>query len=534
MSSVENRIASKLYVLAGYRAMASASYGYQFGGYGGGGSKYPGGLSGDGSGFWLDHRRLRQNARRETGHNLLAKGIVDRHTETVADIGLRRKSAPKAGILKISQEQADAWGKEFDERFDLWANDKKSNRAEQVNFYQSQSLYAGAQKRDNDQFIRFYYSSRPDLQNPLQFEFIDPEQIVGDSYSTSWAWFNVKDGIDKDAAGRETGYNVRVRKKDGNTVRFENVRIPARGRSGRIMMIHGFKPDYPGQTRGYSQLAHALQEFQNLTDFKISHIKKAINQSAFFMYTKPSADNPASNPIEDMENMAAGPAARAFGSHPVPLSDAKHVTDESLTPLSHYDFPETYTSKPGSMAVFGLNRGEDLQPFVNTAPVQQYDKFVDSFSAYLAASCGVPIEMVLMRFGNNFSASRATLILFWRIARIGQNEMSIDYLDPVVSVWASEEIAAGRLSAPGWSDPILRAAWLWGTWHGPSIPNIDPVKKAKSDQLNAEMAVKTLDQITMEESGADGTANRAQITREFEQLPESPFRKTGNTTGNAA
>lgn len=300
------------------------------------------------------------------------------------------------------------------------------------------------------------------------------------------------------------------------------------------MMIHGFKPDYAGQTRGYSQLAHALQEFQNLTDFKISHIKKAINQSAFFMYTKPSADNPASNPIEDMENMAAGPAARAFGSHPVPPSGAKHVTDESLTPLNHYDFPETYTSKPGSMAVFGLNRGEDLQPFVNTAPVQQYDKFVDSFSAYLSASCGVPIEMVLMRFGNNFSASRATLILFWRISRIAQNEMGIDYLDPVVLSWASEEIAAGRLSAPGWSDPVLRAAWMWGTWHGPALPNIDPVKMAKSDQLNAEMGAKTLDQIAREVSGSDGTSNRAQITREFEQLPESPFRKTVNTTGNAA
>lgn len=534
-NSLAKQIATKLVSVSRQKpltAMASP-YGHFnnfYGDHRSGGAKWPGGLSGDGRGFVHDHRRLRQNSRGAYHDTLLARSIVERFAETVADTGLKFESAPKANILGISQIQAEAWGRDVDERFDLWAQAKSSHRSEVINFYQAQRLYAIGQQRDGENFVRFYYSSDATLLNPLQFEFIDPDQLVGDTVTTSYgnAHIGIKDGIIRNSAGKETAYQIRVKKAG----KIDTVRVPAKGAgSGRTMMIHGFCPEYAGQKRGYSRIGHALQEFQNLTDFSLAQIMKAINQSQFFMFTKPSSDNPASNPLQDLDNLPAGPTSQQFGSNPQPAPDAKNVTEEALCPVSYHDTPMANFNAPGSTGVFNLDRGEDLKPFVNTAPAESYDKFVDSFAAYLTASCGAPIEIVLMRLNRNYTAARGAFILFWRIAAIWQHEMAVDYLNPTRASWIAEEIALGRISAPGWSDPILRAAWLFGNWYGAPLPNIDPVKTSKADRMDAEMGIKTLNKITRERTGSDGEANRAKITREFEEIPESPWNpRSSNAT----
>lgn len=527
LTPISGQIARKLTVLATQKMMAAYGGGQQSrhygGGYESGGAKWADGLSGDGAGFGLDHRRMRQNARRACHENLIAKSIVDRYAETVADVGLVWESTPNADMLGISQEEADAWASNVEQRFDLWARDKNAHRSGIMNFYQSQRLYASAQQRDGENFIRFYYSSDSYLQNPLQFEFIDPEQLVGDSYSTTQAYFSLKDGIEKNAQGREIGYKIRI--KRGN--KYETISIPARARNGRVMMIHGFAPKYAGQTRGYSELGHALQEFQNLTDFKLSHLMKAIHQSQIWMFNKPSKDAPASNLFEDMDKTQAGPPrlSETYGSNPTPPADAKNVTPESQAPLNYYLPPREAFQTPGGAAVMSLEAGEEIKPFVNTAPADDYDKYVDNFGAYLTASSGQPFEVMLMRFGKNYSASRAALILFWRIARIWQNEMATDYLNVTVESWASEEIAAGLIIAPGWSDPRLRAAWLNGAWHGAPMPDIDPTKTARSNSIKVhELGAKTLKQVAREH-GSDIRRNMVQLQKEFQNFPESFMRK---------
>lgn len=518
--SLTMKIAKKMVAARDRRAQPKLSashfghYSNYLAGFQAGGAKWRGGLTGDGAGIGLDHRRLRQNSRKAYQETLVARSIVDRYAETVADIGLKFESSPNPDILGISQEQAEDWGKAVDQRFDLWAQSKTSHRAENMNFYQSHRLYATGQQRDGENFVRFYYSSSPELLNPLQFEFVDPEQLVGDAFTTSHAAIQTKDGIVRDASGKEIGYNVRVRKNN----KIESVFVPAKGRgSGRTMMIHGFCPEYAGQGRGYSRIGHALQELQNLTDFSAAQVMKAINQSQFFMFTKPSSGKGASNWIAP--NVPAGP--------PVPNSskDAEKVTAEAICPVSYHETPSVNFNVPGSTGVFNLDSGEEIKPFVNTAPADSYDKFVDSFVAYLASSAGVPFEMVLMRFNSNYTAARAALILFWRIAKIWQHEMAVDYLNPARTAWLMEEIALGRVSAPGWSDPVLRAAWLNGSWFGAPLPNTDPVKTSKSNRLDVEMGITNLDKISREQNGSDGASNRAKINREFEEIPESPWNR---------
>lgn len=495
-------------------------------GYGrSGGEKYPFGLSASGSGRILDHYVLRRNARDAYHDTPQAKALVDRKADTIADTGLMLEAAPKSELLGITEEQAEEWAMKVESRFDAFARSKKQHRAHSMNFYQSHRLYQIFQQRDNDIFTRLYYSQDPNLLSPLQFGFVDPDQIRGDSFTSTFGYTGLDDGIVRDSQGREKSYKIWYQNPK-KPHKYNLAEIPAKGtKSGRYFMLHGYAPEYAGQSRGYSPLAHALQEFENLTDFTIANIKKAINQSSMNMYVKPSDHAAASNPFEDiLTNHGAGPAAIQFGSCPEPDEEATAVSPESIQPVSYCRIPEATFDTPGSVGVFNLLEGEDIKPFESTAPVASYDKFVDAFTSHLAASMGMPLEVLLMKFNQNYSASRASLILFWRIANIWRDEMAADFLNPVYEMWLSEEIAAGRVIAPGWNDPVLKAAWLNARWIGSPMPEIDISKTATADEKYFRMGAQTLDRISRKLNGSAGKSNRTKIRREITELPPGLFK----------
>lgn len=490
------------------------------------GSKFPHGLS-QYSLFTLNHFALRSNARRAFAENVQARAIVERKADTIADTGLILDSIPKADILGIDEEKASEWARDVESRFNLWATSKKQNRSGVMNFYQAQRLYQVFHHRDGESFTRLYYSPDRELINPLQFEHIDPNQIGEDAFTSSFGGALTSDGIIRNSKGEETGYKVWIKDKSDHNKLIEKV-IPARGpKSKRVFMLHGFIPEYAGQGRGFSPLAHALQEFSNLTDFTLAQIIKAINQSNIALLVKPSKDAPATNPFEGvLTDRGAGPASVAkFGSKPT-TDDDSTVSSVDVRPVNYYPLPEATTDTPGSTGVFNLDAGEGLEGLKDTAPSTSFGEFVKAFTSHLAASLSIPIEVVLMQFEQNYSASRAALILFWRVVVRFRKEMESDLLNPVFEAWLSEEIAAGRIHAPGWSDPILRAAWLNANWIGCPLPSIDPAKTAKADQIYVEMGAQTLDKVARQLNGSDGSANRRRLKKEYEELPPSPFGKS--------
>jgi lambda family phage portal protein len=460
---------------------------------------------------------MRQNARDAYHDSMEAHAMVNRFADTVADDGLKLEPTPTASLLGLTPKRAEEWSEEVAERFNLWAKDKNAHRQGHLNFYQSQRLYQKAQHRDNDIFVRLYYSTSRKLLNPLQFQFIDPNQVRGYAWTSTYAQFDQNDGIIRDQQGREKAYKI-WHSQNGKIIDSTIPRISPQ--TGRLFMLHGFVPDYAGQDRGYSLLGHALQEFENITDFSAAHIKKAINQSNITMYVKPSDDAPASDPLEVITHRTAGPPAAQYTSNPPPTEGQ---AGELGDPVSYCPIPEATLAVPGSVGVFNLERGEDLKAFTDSAPGANFGEFVDHFTTHLSASRGMPAEVLLMKFQSNYSASRAALVMFWRIANMWREEMASDYLNPTYSQWLAEEIAATRISAPGWSDPVLRAAWLNCNWIGSPMPNIDPVKESVASAKNVELGRTTLDRESRDLNGSSGKANRAKLAREFAELPLAPW-----------
>jgi len=498
----------------------SGSLGNYYGGYfdygaGGDGSKWQFGLSSSGATPVLDHTMLRQNARSAYHDSMPARAVVERFADTVPGIGLRLEPEPKAAVLGMTPEESEKWSLQVAEAFDAFMSSKKFSKSEDETGYQSQRFATIAQQRDGEYFVRLHYSADKNLTNPLQISFIDPVQIQGYPLTDTYGLPYADCGIDYDKYGKELRY--RVLAYDYSSKKYTVVSVPRVGRrSGRLLMLHGFQKEYPGQKRGFSRLSHAIQEFENFTDFELSHIKKAINDAAVAMWVEPSDDNPASNPFMDA---VSGPA----GNFQAP-QEPDVVTDTSATTgVVNYSAMNEVALTPNSVGVFNLEPGEKLHSFQPSTPADNYDRFVNAFMKSLSASMSMPAEILWMQFGENYSASRATLVLFWQVVEIWRNELISDYLAPIYEMWLSGEIAAGRIQAPGWSDPNLRCAWLNADWVGFPLPNIDPSKTASADEKYVNLGATTLDRVARQYNGSSGRANRAKLKREFTELPESPF-----------
>lgn len=474
------------------------------------GSKWAYGMSASGRAPIIDHATMRANARAAVHDSATARSIVDRYEQMVVDTGVTVSCAPVASMLGITEEAAEKWGTDVEQRFHLWASSKLCTAAEDMTFYQAQRYSMRARKRDGEYFVRLYYDPRRDLLNPLRIGFIDANQIQGDALTdTSWPR-TLLDGIERDDVGRETAYTVLVTDADGKS---EYKTIPAKStRSGLPLMLHGFAPEYAGQGRGFSAIGHALHEFEMMTDFTAAQIKKAIIQSSISMYVKPSENAPALNPLSDL---GSGPSS-GFAA---PVAPSGVTTDASVS----YSTVNEANLRPGSVGVFNLQGGEDLKTFDSSAPSESFASFVQSFTGYLAASVNMPPEVLALKFGSSFSAMRGVLILFWRTACIERDEEASDFYGPVFRAWLAGEIAAGRVSCPGWSDPRMRAAWCTATWSGPPMISIDPSKTATADQMYVQMGAQTLDDVAKNMNGSSGSANRAKNKRQIPQLTKVPW-----------
>jgi capsid protein len=513
----ENAIAKEIANIKRYHAGASATLpgSYSSGSYGSGGEKYPNGISGTGMSFQYNQEQIRQNARTAVFESDIAKSIQDRYSQVVVDVGIKADPSPDTAILGISDEQAEAFKTYVENGFDLWCQSKMQHRSGNMNFYQFQRLYAKFQVRDNDQFTRLFYSNRRDLLSTLQWETIDPNQIRGCAYTSTYAQMAAADGIEKNPDGTEKSYKIWF--TDPATFELKDVDIPAYSeRNGRTFMLHGFISAYSGQTRGISLISHVIQEFEEAFNFKISAIKKAIAQSSFALAVENDQANPSDFTTGFRNNRGVGASTNTVNGQ---TESTNRLAGSDMT---FNNIPEMAVSTPGSAVIANLAQGDKVK-LLDKSPSDTFESFYNTFTAYLAASCNIPHEILLMRFNANYNAARGAIAMFYRVALAFREELVADLLAPVYEMWISEEIAAGRLTCPGWQDARIRAAWLKCTWHGAPMTQLNPMQEMQATKGNLEMNLTTLDRASHDLNGSSGKDNRLKLAKEVSEIVNVPW-----------
>lgn len=172
--------------------------------------------------------------------------------------------------------------------------------------------------------------------------------------------------------------------------------------------------------------------------------------------------------------------------------------------------------KPG--AIIPLYPGEKMSPFMPARPAAQFEAFTVAVMRHIAASMGLPYELLLKDFSKtNYSSARAALLEAWRTFR-GRREKLADYwAQPCYELWLEEAVNAGLIDAPGFYEH--RAAYCRSKWIGPGRGWVDPVKEAQAAQIRMNAGISTLE-AECAEQGLDWEEVLEQRARELTRLRE--------------
>lgn len=462
---------------------------------------------------------LRQRARMLYMAAPIATSAIKTNRTNVVGVGLRLKSRINREVLGLSPEQAEAWQKQTEREFALWAENKRACDATGMNnFYglQQLALISWLLSGDCIGVLKQYKVDRL-LPYSLRVHLIESDRIAtpgnygtGTSvnYTTGKNPDNgntIFDGVEVDSNGAVVAYHVRSSypfEVGAPTTTWARV-LAYQEHTGLPNVVHVVECERPDQYRGVSYLAQVIEPLLQLRRYTESELMAAVIESFFTAFIKTEAPTDE-NPFNQVE------------------------TDPPGEPSG----PNEYSMGPGQVNV--MEPGEDVVFADPKRPAGGFDAFVTAICSQIGAALEIPADLLLKKFNASYSASRAALLEAWKAFKMRREWLADDFCRPIYEVWMSEAVARGRIYAPGFFDnPAIHAAYLGSEWLGPSQGQLDPTKEITAEILACSEGFSTHEQSTIRLNGGQWDANVEQLLRENEKLGgQSPDpHQTGSSTG---
>jgi lambda family phage portal protein len=181
--------------------------------------------------------------------------------------------------------------------------------------------------------------------------------------------------------------------------------------------------------------------------------------------------------------------------------------------------------RPGDKITFPNN---------GSGPEAEFEHYVTSMVKFIGSTLGVPWEILLKVFLNNYSASRASLLEFWKRVRVLRQMMVNQFCQPVYNAWFMEAAAKKILNARGFfDDPRIFKAWTRCGWIGSNPGSIDPLKEIMASEVKIKIGVSNQEMECLEHGGNDWRDITAQqgIEKAFAKENDLPYPRSIDTKG---
>lgn len=452
--------------------------------------------------FGVDYNRIREGMRAAFVDSVQLQALVKRIGENAVNTGLYPEPKPVYDLVapEFAYEERAAWERAVWMRFDLWARSTDATANRSMTFYELERYAIERKLIDGEVFIVVRYLSGMDRMSPVAVQIMEPAQCMSPYSAPDIAAIKARgnrviDGIEVDGLGLPVAYWF----QDQDSRNF--TRIPTMGpRSGRVFVIHSPYLSVPGTLRGISPMAAVLHELEKITDYSVAELQAAVVNATIAAWVEPSENQDSSRPLSG-----------------VIRRDSATTTDT----LRREDNPSIAALDSAGVLVQNLKAGEKLHSYDTRRPNVNFDTFVSAVMKHISASQGVPVEVLNMTFAQNYSASRASLLLFWNTIRVHRGDLESWLLNPLYQQWLAEEVAAGNIGAPGLSTVVGRRAWSRCNWIGINHPSIDPLKEANAAVVRISEGLSTRDREAAAYNGTDFSDNVAELAIENAQLADA-------------
>jgi len=440
----------------------------------------------------LDLPTLRQRSRDLYKNNAIGRGAIRLLVSDVIGRGLKLQSSIDRAVIG----QHNGWTAEeteifcnglepdIERKFKWWAESTEADARGQMNFYEITSLVFNSILQSGEVFISLPLRKFINAPFRVRVGLIEADQV---SNPLGYANSRVnRDGVVTTEEGIALGYWVN---KNQEIYPEDYEYVPRYGeKSGRPLLLHLYKADRPGQSRGVPLLSPVIEVIKNLDEYKKSELDAAVISSFFSVFIK--SDNP--NALDG--NGIIG----QFGDQP----------DSEIEEQG-----QDYNLAPG--AIMQLLPGEDIVTANPARPNTSYEGFVVSLMRETGMALGIPYEMLIRHFTSSYSASRAARVEFEKEIKVWREWIKLRFCLPVYREWFIEEVISGRIQAPGFFESQeVQMAYLASSWSGEAMGQIEPLKEvdAAIKRVNEGFSTRTEEAAAM--MGNDYTTNLQILRRE--------------------
>jgi len=348
----------------------------------------------------LDLPTLRERSRDHVRNNPLAGGAINTCETNVVGPGLILRANIDRDVLKMSEEEANAWESNAERWFGIWANDPSECDAMRTqNFGMLQALSFRQTLENGDVFVNKPWRERPGCTFGLKLQLIEADRVCNPNNSADTD--TRAGGVDFDL---ETGEPVKyhVTKQHPGSLRgskkYEWVEVPAFNRKGRRNIYHLYRMLRPGQHRGVPYLAPVIEPLKQLGNMTESELQSAIMQSVFSVFLKSESGD------VDLEVTPS-------------TNSVKTSTEDSIT--------------LGSGNIIGLPNGTE-PVFANpTRPNSNFDPFFLAIVRQIGVALEIPYEILIKHFTASYSAAMAALQEAWKFFSARRKWMVDSLCQPV-------------------------------------------------------------------------------------------------------
>ncbi len=377
---------------------------------------------------------LRSRARYEVANNSYARGIVLTLANDTVGTGPRLQMLTDDPVANAAVEQS----------FMRWARG--------VRLAEKLRTMRMARAESGEAFALLSQNPRVDGQVQLDVRLIEADQVATPPGSRSLRGIDVPgvDGVEHDRFGNPVAYHI-LRRHPGAGVLGVGAQLDDYDRVPADSVIHLYRMDRPGQSRGVPELTPALPLFAQLRRYRLAVLAAAETAADFALtlYTDapPNGDPDAVEPMDVFE------------------LEARMATT--------------------------LPQGWKLGQVKAEHPSTNHVEFVKSILAEIARCLNMPFNVAAGNSsGYNYASGRLDHQTYYKAIRVDQSHIATTVLDPIFRGWFNEAILVTDL-LPLWMRTadfgMLDHQWFWdGTEH------VDPAKEANAQATRLSSHTTTL------------------------------------------
>jgi len=434
---------------------------------------------------------LRERSADLLRNNALASGSAHTKIQGVVGTGLKLNAGIDRDYLGLDDETADAWEARAEHLWRTWAESKDCHVKRTLNFFEQQEIAFRAVLAAGDHFVQLTRAEASELPFRLACQ-----HIVADRVSNPHSGIDTDtcvQGVEKTASGAPLAYHVFDGHPQAMRIGAKRnwTRIPAFGANGNHRVtLHLYRALADDQTRGIPDLAPVIEPLKQLDRYTDAELDAAVKTAIWALMVRSETGEGLAGLVgqEWVEKRS-----EYYGKNPIDLQ------------------------AQGGRAI-GLFPDDHIEAFDPSRPNSAYDPFVSSIFKQIGVALELPYEVLTKAFQSSYSAARAALLQAWQFFNGRRVWLAANFCQPVYGAFIDEQVAEGRLAAPGYfADPLIRAAYLGAEWIGDAPGHIDETKAVAAAVARVENGFSTVKRETAALTGEDSDQVRRQRDKERRQ-----------------